>query len=338
MNIRSSTATAILAAGILITGSETCNAAPPQPPAEQTDESNSTPLGESADSDNLDDALNTLNIEMGAGQAAALPGAMIGAALGCAAGAATGSAVADATSSGVMTPEDDTVGCLALGATGAAIGDTVAGGAAATAAIGHFLTTILNRHPTAGPAPEHPEPHNNHHGGHAEPAEHGNGHGEAHRTAGLTRDETAAVSSYTGDPRDLNKALRAGHTTPEQRKHTNELSAALKKLPAYKGPVFRGTNLPADALTQYQPGKTITEKAFTNTSKIEKGVNSGTVRFHIMSETGRDVSKYSKTPWEQQVVFPPGTRFKVTGTHKQYIRRTDGSNIEINHIEMTEVR
>ncbi|KZM76051.1 ADP-ribosyltransferase [Nocardia terpenica] len=337
MNLRSSTATAILAAGILIAGSETCNAAPPQPPAEQADKSDSAPLDEGADGDNLDEALNTLNLEMGAGQAAALPGAVIGAAIGCAAGAATGSAVADATSSGVMTPEDDTVGCLALGATGAAIGDAVAGGAVATAAIGHFLTTILNRHPTAGPAPEHPEPHSNHHGGSAE--QHGNGHSEAHRTGRLTQDEAAAVRSYTGSgSEDLNNALRAGRGTREQHERIKKLIGALKKLPVHRGEVFRGADLPADVLKQYKPGNTITEKAFTSTSATEAGVNSGTVRFHIMSETGRDVSKHSGFPWEQEVVFLPGTRFRVTGTHKQYIPRTDGSNIEINHIEMTEVR
>lgn len=93
------------------------------------------------------------------------------------------------------------------------------------------------------------------------------------------------------------------------------LKTALDKLPPYDGPVVRGTNLPPEVLAQYRPGEVVTENAFvsttTNPAVAQSSAFSGNVEFRILSTTGRDVSSVSMYPHEQEILFPPGTKFYV---------------------------
>ena len=90
---------------------------------------------------------------------------------------------------------------------------------------------------------------------------------------------------------------------------------ALQKLPAYEGPVIRGTDLPPEVIDQYRPGEIITEHAFlsttTNPAVARSPTFAGNVEFRIMSNTGRDISSFSVFPGEHEVLFPAGTKFLV---------------------------
>jgi hypothetical protein len=95
------------------------------------------------------------------------------------------------------------------------------------------------------------------------------------------------------------------------------INNALGKLPAYDGPVVRGTNLPPEVLAQYRPGEYIIEKGFmsttTNPIVAQSPAFGGNVEFRVLSSTGRDISAVSLFPAEQEVLFPSGTRFLVLG-------------------------
>lgn len=143
----------------------------------------------------------------------------------------------------------------------------------------------------------------------------GDGH---HRTAidRLTSEEQLALADYTGSGyQDLNSALRSDALDASQHARIDALNNALEKLPAYQGPVIRGTNLPPEVLAQYQPGEVITEDAFLSTTTNEAVARSptfaGNVEFRILSSTGRDISFVSMFPGEQEILFPAGTRFYV---------------------------
>lgn len=101
-------------------------------------------------------------------------------------------------------------------------------------------------------------------------------------------------------------------------------------MPRSRGTVYRGSRLTSQELAKYNVGQTITEAAFTSTTKdksifddnknvgISLYVNEMNTLFVISSQrqsNGRDVAPFSSTPWEQEVLFPPGTKFNVR-THR----------------------
>jgi hypothetical protein len=93
------------------------------------------------------------------------------------------------------------------------------------------------------------------------------------------------------------------------------LNRALEKLPPHSGPVFRSTDLPPEALAQYQPGAIVSESAFLSTS-MDLGVAqstafAGNVEFRILSKSGRDISSVSTFPTEREVLFKTGVPFYV---------------------------
>ncbi|ORU99051.1 WXG100-like domain-containing protein [Mycobacterium bohemicum] len=133
---------------------------------------------------------------------------------------------------------------------------------------------------------------------------------------GLTSHDLSVMSDYTGSGyRELNSALRSDAMDASQHARVQALTAALQKFPPYHGPVIRGTNLPPEALAQYTPGEIITEDAFlsttTNPAVARSPLFAGNVEFRIMSSTGRDISSASMFPGEQEILFPPGTKFYV---------------------------
>ncbi|MFD4407401.1 ADP-ribosyltransferase [Nocardia sp. NPDC058499] len=133
----------------------------------------------------------------------------------------------------------------------------------------------------------------------------------------LTEDEHIAINSYTGMGfKDINQVLRNPLVDPDpaQQARIDALNEALGKLPNHEGPVTRHTNLPPHILDQYQEGKTVTEAAFTSTSKNPAGANTlwpeaSSVEMQIISKTGKDVSSLSKSPEEMEVLFASGTQF-----------------------------
>ncbi len=168
---------------------------------------------------------------------------------------------------------------------------------------------------SAEPPSDGNTPHGPQDGGHYhdEPAQGGH-----HPTAepALTWDDRLAFSHYTGlGYEDLNEALRSNALDASQHARVAALNNALEKLPAYDGPVVRGTDLSPDVLARYQPGKFISESAFLSTTAdpvvAQSSAFAGNVEFRIVSSTGRDISSFSLFPDEQEVLFRAGTNFFV---------------------------
>jgi hypothetical protein len=171
----------------------------------------------------------------------------------------------------------------------------------------------------AGPPPK-PPPHD---GAPQEPGDGSTAHdgpsdGSYDPTAigALSSDDVLALADYTGfGYEDLNTALRSDGLDASQHARVEALNDALQKLPAYQGPVVRGTNLPPEVLAQYQPGEVITECGFLSTTSnravAESPAFAGNVEFRILSTTGREISPFSILPAEQEVLFPAGVKFYI---------------------------
>lgn len=134
----------------------------------------------------------------------------------------------------------------------------------------------------------------------------------------LTAEEAAAIRSYTGDTyRELNADLRAGKyaSDPYLQAYVDAAQHGLAKMPKYVGRSIRGMGVGPDALERvlstYRKGAIVEDSAFVSSSSSEHAAFSGNVVLQINGKTGVDVSAFSKSPKEQEVLFMPGTRFMV---------------------------
>lgn len=150
------------------------------------------------------------------------------------------------------------------------------------------------------------------------------------KAPGLSVGECAHVVAYTGSAyKDTNSQLRAGVMDEQTWKHASHLNKALSKLPPHRGQVYRKATLDTKDADLYKSGFIVEERGFTSTAK-SSGVWNGNVHFIIESKTGRDISKISSHPGEQEVLFRSGTRFRITkaektqGGRKIYMEEVDG--------------
>lgn len=128
--------------------------------------------------------------------------------------------------------------------------------------------------------------------------------------------DLTSLGDYTGvGYEDLNHALRTDTMDASQQARADALNQALRKCEPHRGAVFRGTDMPAEVLAQYQPGAVITESGFLSTTMdltvAQSPAFAGNVEFRILSATGRDISSFSVIPDEKEVLFPTGTKFYV---------------------------
>jgi hypothetical protein len=134
-------------------------------------------------------------------------------------------------------------------------------------------------------------------------------------THGMTDLEKVGLYGYTSsDYRELNTALREakkGKPVPAGlQDYIEHARRALARLPDATGPTARGVDfLPAEAEERYERGRIVTEYAFTS-SAAGNGFD-GRYQFTISGAHGKDVSGFSMFPKEKEVLFEPGTRFKV---------------------------
>ena len=61
----------------------------------------------------------------------------------------------------------------------------------------------------------------------------------------------------------------------------------------------------------YVPGRTVTWAAFSSSSRREDAAYRRNTRFIILGRHGKDISPYSATPGEDEVLFRSGTRVRV---------------------------
>jgi hypothetical protein len=106
---------------------------------------------------------------------------------------------------------------------------------------------------------------------------------------------------------------------------TDAAMHGLHKLPAWTGTVKRGVTLNTSEVSQlkmfYRPGAVVEEKQFTSTANAETGGNfSGNVMYTIRSKTGRDVKSISSHKGENEILFMPGTKFRVVSVKETEAR------------------
>ncbi|UYA98755.1 hypothetical protein P9A53_gp11 [Xanthomonas phage vB_Xar_IVIA-DoCa6] len=158
------------------------------------------------------------------------------------------------------------------------------------------------------------------------------------RAAGLpelTMEEAAAIRAYTGNTyRALNGALRGGKysSDPHLQAYVDAAQHGMAKMPKYKGLSSRGmsfneTQLKA-MLSTYRKGAVVEDAAFVSSSYGEQAAFGGNVFMKINGKTGVNVSQYSQYQGEREVLFMPGTQFRVDD-----IQQINGKYI----ISMTEV-
>lgn len=151
----------------------------------------------------------------------------------------------------------------------------------------------------------------------------------------LTAEEVAAVRAYTGNTyRTLNSALRGGRyaSDPHLQAYVDAAQHGLAKMPKYKGLSSRGMSLNDGQLkamlSTYRKGAIVEDAAFVSSSYGERAAFGGNVFMRINGKTGVNISRYSQYEGEREVLFMPGTRFKVDS-----IEQTGGKYI----ITVTEV-
>ena len=134
----------------------------------------------------------------------------------------------------------------------------------------------------------------------------------------LSESEKKAILDYIGSASyGLNDKLRRGLALTEtERRWMKELDAALEKLPAYKGTVYRsvsafGIENIDDFLLSYHPGAIKTFSAYSayTSAGTEVYDESFTFQYVIKSASGRDLRE--QNPGEAEILFPRETQFRV---------------------------
>lgn len=128
--------------------------------------------------------------------------------------------------------------------------------------------------------------------------------------------EQAAIQSYiSGGSYTLNAKLRGGlELSPYEQELADALDAALEKLPAFEGTVYRSlSDFEIDDIDlfmrQYEPGAEIPFPAYLSTS-VQVYDERLPIQYVIQSRTGRDLRLYN--PDENEILFPRNRRFRVT--------------------------
>lgn len=150
----------------------------------------------------------------------------------------------------------------------------------------------------------------------------------------LTREEVAAIRAYTGNTyRALNNALRSGKysSDPYLQAYVEAAQQGMAKMPKFTGLSSRGMSFSQDQLkamlSTYRVGAVVEDAAFVSSSYGEQAAFGGNVFMKIQGKSGINVDNYSQYKGEREVLFMPGTRFRVDGVEqvngKYIIRLTE---------------
>lgn len=130
-----------------------------------------------------------------------------------------------------------------------------------------------------------------------------------------TSKEKSAIRHYTGGSyRAINEALRGGAMDGQMwDEQVKPAINGLKKLPGRRGISWRETDVPAEVSAKYKVGTVIEEHGFLSTSKKESFSWGGSVRYSVHGATGVDLNAHDLSihESENEVLFRPGTRFKI---------------------------
>lgn len=129
----------------------------------------------------------------------------------------------------------------------------------------------------------------------------------------LTMDESLMIYLYSGNLFTVMNPILYKGTIEDQNllKPLNDtLSRALRKLPNYRGTVYRMENRNVES---FKIGTKLNYKNFLSTSVIDSltSISGWNVLYKIYSKTGKDISSYSTAQVEKEVLFDKGTSFII---------------------------
>lgn len=127
------------------------------------------------------------------------------------------------------------------------------------------------------------------------------------------------LDDYTGPGYDaINRYLRGpgGYTADDAaalQSRADRVSQDLARLPPVPGTTYRGTYLSPEQAARYEPGRVVTERAFTSTSTDPLVAEQFTdnAYFVVRGQSGRDVAAFSQLGHEAEILYDQGTRFRV---------------------------
>jgi hypothetical protein len=133
--------------------------------------------------------------------------------------------------------------------------------------------------------------------------------------------EAVALRYYTGDGYTVMNAYLRGGVGDDMtlRAAVGAAMTALEKMPAFEGRVYRGVSStglkdPARFFAAHQAGEIVEYRGFTSGS-YEKGFT-GDILYTVHSVDGKVVEALAYEDTEREVLFRPGTRFRVLSVRK----------------------
>ena len=149
-------------------------------------------------------------------------------------------------------------------------------------------------------------------------------------------EEVLAIHAYTENSwyRKINGVLRSPgrYSAADKALYkplANILKEGLLKMPKYSGKVIRWADWGERTIKRLKVGKNKLMKAFTSSSKnLAFTWGSKNVKMIIKSKTGRYIGFLSQYEHEQEVLFPPYKKFKVT-------KKTEDGHVTV--FDMTEL-
>jgi hypothetical protein len=118
-------------------------------------------------------------------------------------------------------------------------------------------------------------------------------------------------AAFLGDRASLAAAARGGSAETARLAYLSCLTAGLRRLPSHRGCVFLGAAHAAGVLDAYRPGAVLAEPAAVCASPSADAALGAPVEFAVWSSTGRRTNLFAAQDEEPEVVFPPGTCFRV---------------------------
>jgi hypothetical protein len=97
----------------------------------------------------------------------------------------------------------------------------------------------------------------------------------------------------------------------------DNVSTGLRRMPAFEGTTYRGTNLPDAVLERWIPGNTVHDPAFTSSSTSPAIAESfragkgGNAYIQVEGRSGVDVQPMSMFGHEAEILFDRGVNFDV---------------------------
>jgi len=164
----------------------------------------------------------------------------------------------------------------------------------------------------------------------------------------MTKDEKELLKAYTGDLyEELNDVLRirAEDCKPLSRRWeatTEAIRSALSKIKPHRGVTWRGIGLRGKKsfrriVESHEPGSVLVMDSFWSSSVSERIAEDFAkgypykVVFKIKGKTGRNIKKFSYCPYEDEILFAPGTRYRVV-SKKLVMRDPEHYLIELEEL------